>query len=289
MRSLARRILLFPLSVLAAISVSCGDSGHSPTSPGMATLSGTVISGTTASGMRPLGREMGLAGVTVRVTTSGQSTQTDGGGNFTLTGLSSGSVELSFERADIHARAHVSVAAGALNTVTIAIVGSSAVVSPRGHAGEEIEGLVSANDGSRLTVLDQRLGAMVVSTDGSTLVRSGDATIPLSQIAVGNRVHVKAVEQTDQTFLATEILLQSDKVGGSRQVSGTVSSVDASKNSFVVNAGGDVTVTTNGATRFQRRGGTATFADVQAGVNVDVSGVLQADGTVLARKVTLGG
>ena len=173
--------------------------------------------------------------------------------------------------------------------VTIAIVGSSAVVSPRGHAGEEIEGLVSVNDGSRLTVLDQRLGAVVVSTDGSTLVRSGDSTIRLSQIAVGNRVHVKAVEQSDQTFLATEILLQSDKVGGSRQVSGTVSSVDTGQKSFVVNAGGDVTVTTNGGTRFQKRGGTASFADVQVGVNVDVNGVLQGDGTVLARKVTLGG
>ena len=289
MRSLARRFPPFLLSLLAALSISCGDSGHSPTSPGMGALSGTVISGTTASGMRPLGREMGLAGVTVRVTSSGQSTQTDGGGNFTLTGLPSGSVELAFERADIHARAHVSVAAGALNMVTIAIVGSSAVVSPRGPAGEEIEGLVSVNDGSRLTVLDQRLGAVVVSTDGSTLVRSGDSTIPLSQIAVGNRVHVKAVEQSDQTFLATEILLQSDKVGGSRQVSGTVSSVDTGQKSFVVNAGGDVTVTTNGGTRFQRRGGTASFADVQVGVNVDVNGVLQGDGTVLARKVTLGG
>jgi Domain of unknown function (DUF5666)/Carboxypeptidase regulatory-like domain len=282
-------VLLGSLAVLLFNS-SCGDSDRSPTSPGMATLSGTVIRGTTTSGMQALGMEIGLAGVTVRVTSTGKSTQTDGSGNFAMTGVPAGAVELTFERADIHARATVSVAAGATNTVTIAIVGSSAVVVPRGHAGEEIEGLVSVNDGSSLTVLDQRLGAAVVHTDGSTVVRSGSSAIPLSQIAVGMRVHVKAVEQTDHTYLATEILLQSEKVGGSRQVSGTVLAVDSGNASFVVQAGaGTVTVKTDSSTTFRRRGSSASFADVTTGASVDVNGVLQADGTVLARKVTIEG
>jgi hypothetical protein len=269
---------------------SCGDSDHSPTSPGLATLSGTVIRGTSASGMQMLGMQIGLAGVTVRQAGSGNSTQTNASGNFTLTGLPGGSVELEFERADIHARGVVSVRAGGTTTVTIAIVGSSAVVAPSGHAVEEIEGLVSANDGSTLTVLDQRLGAVVVHTDGSTIVRSGDASIPLSQIQVGMRVHVKALQQEDESYLATEVRLQSDKVGGSRHVSGTVVSVDAADGSFVVNAGGaDVKVRTDSGTSFKRRGGAASFGDLAVDVSVEVNGILQADGTVLARKVTIEG
>jgi Domain of unknown function (DUF5666)/Carboxypeptidase regulatory-like domain len=293
MRSSAWTRIGLPLSGLLATLLTfsfCSDSDRSPTSPGPAVLSGTVIRGSSTLGQHALGMEMGLAGVTVSVMGTAKSTQTDGSGNFTLTGLPAGSVELGFERADIHARGRVSVMAGTTTTVTIAIVGSSAVVAPAGHAGEEIEGLVSSIDSDVLTVLDQRLGAVVVHADGSTLIRSGASAIALTQIQVGNRVHVKALKQEDQSYLATEILLQSDKVGGNRQVSGSVSSVDSGTGSFVVQSGvGTVKVETNSATTFRRRGSSATLADVTVGSSVDVNGILQSNGSVLARKVTLEG
>jgi hypothetical protein len=286
-RSLAFFFGFFPALLWLS---SCGDSNRSPTSPGQAALSGTVISGTSSSGMRPLGMEFGLAGVTVRVSSTGKSTVTDGSGNFTLTGAPTGSVELEFERADIHARGRVSLVAGRMNTVTIAILGSTATAVPRGHAGEEIEGLVSAVDGGAgtLTVLDQRLGAVVVQTDADTLIRTADTPIPLSQIQIGMRVHVKALQQPDGSFLATEVLLQSDRVGGNREVSGSVVSVSSADQSFVVQAGtGSVTVHTDSATMFKRDGGAASFSDVAAGVTVEINGILQGNGTVLARKVTI--
>jgi hypothetical protein len=234
--------------------------------------------------------ETGLADVTVSVLSTGKSARTDGSGNFRLTDVPAGSVELGFERADVHARGHVSVMAGMTTTVTIAIVGSQAVVAPGGHAGEEIEGLVSEIRSADLTVLDQRLGAVVVHTDGSTIIRTGGTTISLSDIQVGNRVHVKAMKQGDGSYLATEVMLQGDKVGGNRSVSGTVQSVDSEAGSFVVQSGvGTVTVKTDSGTSFKRRGGKATFADVTAGARVDVNGILQQDGSVLARKVTLEG
>ena len=137
-------------------------------------------------------------------------------------------------------------------------------------------------------MLDQRLGAVVVQTDADTLIRTGDTPIPLSQIQVGMRVHVKALQQTDGSFLATEVHLQSEKVGGSRKVSGSVVSVSSSDQTFVVQAGiGSVTVETNSATMFKRRGGPATFTDVAVGAMVEVNGILQGNGTVLARKVTI--
>ena len=283
-------LLLVP-ALLTVLACGDGDGGSSPTSPGPATLSGTLVRGDSAtSGFSPRSGAVGLVGVTVRATGTSASTVTDGSGTFTLTGLSAGDVQLEFERADIHARGHVFVAAGSRTTVTIAIVGDGIVTSPRGHAGEEIEGLVQALDAGAgtLTVLDQRLGAVSIVTDGNTLIRRGDTAIGLDEIAVGNRVHVKALEQEDGTFLATQVLLQNDHVGGSRSFSGSVVSIDAGDGSFVVAASAsNITVTTNASTRFHRRGGPAAFSDLAVGRGVEVRGTLQADGSVLATKVTI--
>jgi hypothetical protein len=102
------------------------------------------------------------------------------------------------------------------------------------------------------------------------------------------RVHVKALAQEDGSYLATEVLLQNEQVGGMREVSGTVSSIDSGARSFVVDAGGtSITVTTDGQTDYKKRGGTASFSDVTAGAAVEVKGILQSDGSVLARKVRL--
>ena len=287
------RYALFPLCVsvlLPVLACGDGDGDGSPTSPGgaTATLSGTLVRGTSVGSFAPRSEPIGLVGVTVRVANGSSSTVTDGAGRFTLTGLRGDEVELAFERADIHARGRVALVAGTHTTVTIAIVGDGIQTSPRGHAGEEIEGLVQAVDAGELTVLDQRLGAVTVLTDGSTLIRRGDTPIALDDIAVGNRVHVKAMEQDDGTYLATEILLQGDHVGGSRSFSGSIVSIDDGGGSFVVHANDtDITVDTNGSTRFHRRGGPASFGDLAVGGSVEVRGTLQGDGSVLATKVTI--
>ena len=290
------RIRRLPVSLLLALPAllmlsSCGDSERSPTAPSMATLQGTVILGSGVTGVRPLRGGMGLSGVTVSVAGTDKAATTDGAGNFTLTGVPVGSVELEFERADIHARGHVVLSSGT-HSMTFAIVGSTAVSTPRGHAGEEIEGLVQAIDagGGTLTVLDQRLGAVVILTDADTLVRRGDATIELSDIQIGMRVHVKALVQGDGSYLATEVLLQNERIGGMREVSGTVASVDSGAGSFVVDSGGtSVTVETDGGTMYKRRGRPGSFADVVVGASVQVKGILQGDGTILAKQVRIEG
>jgi len=250
---------------------------------------GTVVRGSGTMGATMLGAGMGLPGVTVRVVQTGRSDQTDGSGNFTLTGVPVGNVDLDFSRADINARANVHVSSG-VNAITVAVTGSTAVVVARGHAGEEIEGLVSVvNAGAgTLTVLDQRLGAVVVKTTNTTILRHGQTTMTLSQIQVGMRVHVKALLQADGTFLATEIIIQDENVGGNREVDGTVTSVNAMAMSFVVQSTGAlVTVKTDSSTTFRNRGSSASFSSVTAGVMVEAEGVLQADGSILARSVTI--
>ncbi|HJW13176.1 MAG TPA: DUF5666 domain-containing protein [Thermoanaerobaculia bacterium] len=260
-----------------------------PTGPaGSATVMGTVILGAGASGATTQGMEIGLSGVTVRVVQGGQSTVTNSSGDFTLNGVPAGTVDLQFSRADINARAPVVLTSGT-NQITAAVRGSTAVITPRGHAGEEIEGLVQANNsGGSLVVLDQRLGAVTAKADSSTLIRRGNTVIPLSQIQVGMRVHVKAMLQGDGTYLATEILLQDENVGGEREVEGTVASVDSGAKSFVVTTvSGPITVKTDSATTFKKKGSAASFSDVVMGAMVEAEGTLQADGSVLARKVTI--
>jgi hypothetical protein len=250
---------------------------------------GTVVRGGGTLGATTQGAGIGLPGVTVRVVQTGRSAQTDTSGNFMLTGVPMGNVALEFSRADINARANVQVSAGT-NAITVAVTGSTAVVVSGGHAGEEIEGLVSAvsTGAGTLTVLDQRLGAVVVETTSMTVLRHGQTSITLSQIQIGMRVHVKALLQPDNTYLATEIILQDENVGGNREVTGTVTSVNAIDMSFVVQStGAPVTVKTNSSTTFRKRGSSASFSDVTNGVPVDVEGVLQADGSILARRVTI--
>lgn len=281
-----------PAAILVSLVfglVSCGGSDRSPTGPTLATLQGTVVEGSSATTLRALRGGLGLGGVTVRVSGTDKATMTDASGNFSLTGLAVGPLELEFDRADIHARGQITLSSGGVHTMTISIVGTRAIASGIGHAGEEIEGLVQALDSGAgtLTVLDQRLGAVVVHVDADTVVRRGDAAITLSQIQVGMRVHVKALQQDDGSFLATEVLLQNQNVGGMREVSGTVSSVDSGAGTFVLDAGGgtSVTIATDGSTHYQKRGGSASFADVVAGAAVDVKGVLRPDGTILAHQV----
>ena len=285
------RSFAFSLGALAALALaaSCHESSSSPTAMGSATVSGTVILGAGTSGATTQGMEIGLSGVTVRVVQGGPSAVTDASGNFTLNGVPAGTVDMEFVRSDINARAPVVLASGT-NQITAAVHGSKAVITPRGHAGEEIEGLVQSPSagGSSLVVLDQRLGAVTVKTDSSTLIRRGNTVIPLSQIQTGMRVHVKAMLQADGTYLATEILLQGEKVGGEREAEGTVASIDSGAMSFVVTtAAGPITVKTDSSTKFKKKGSSASFSDIAVGAMVEAEGTLQADGSILAGKVTI--
>ena len=285
------RAAVLTLGALAALAliVSCHESSSSLTVGGSATVSGTVILGAGTSGATTQGMEIGLSGVTVRVVQGGPSAVTDASGNFTLNGVPAGTVDMEFARSDINARAPVVLASGT-NQITAAVHGSTAVITPRGHAGEEIEGLVQSINagGGSLVVLDQRLGAVTAKTDSSTLIRRGNTVIPLSQIQTGMRVHVKAMLQGDGTYLATEILLQDENIGGEREVEGSVASVDAGAKSFVVTTvSGPITVKTDASTTFKKKGSTATFSDVVVGAMVEAEGVLQSDGSILARKVTI--
>ena len=169
-------------------------------------------------------------------------------------------------------------------------------VSPRGHSGEEIEGLVQSVDGTAgtLTVADQRLGTLNVTTSASTEIRHGGTAIPLAQIQVGWRVHVKGSLQADGTYAATEITVQDEGNGGGggggeTEVQGTIQSIDSVGMSFTVQEqdGTVVTVDTDASTVFTMGGQPASFSDLATGQMVEVEGTTQTDGSVLASHVSI--
>jgi hypothetical protein len=282
--------LVFAVSVLSGCS-----SNETPTSPDAgATLSGTVVSGT-SRGLAPLGIAAGLQGVTVRVAPNGASTQTDANGEFLLKNVPHGSVELHFDRADLHAKGTLSVSAGATLVVTVSIVDSSAVIVAGGHAGEEIEGLILSVDaaGKGLKVQDQRLGTVQISVTDTTVIRHGQTSIALADLVVGWRVHVKAMLGTDGVYVATEVIVQDENTGGgggdptTQTANGHIESIDAGAKSFVVLKanGGHGTVMTDGSTTFKKHGQSIGFDALAVGNQVECQGTPQTDGSILARQV----
>jgi len=236
---------LISLVLLAGsfLAAGCSDS-ESPTSPGgTAQLSGTLIGGSGASGIRPQSSNGPLPNVTVTVVSTGRSTQTDAGGNFTLGSVPAGRVKLKLKGAAVDANVTVELEAYTAVSVVIAASGSSATVVSQtqvGHVGEEIEGIVQTVDaaGQSLTVYSQRLGTVTVTTTASTVIRKGQTAVALADIQSGWRVHVKAALQSDGTYLAAEIIVQNTDGGGDETFNGEIEGIVQTVNG----PGGSLTV-----------------------------------------------
>ena len=190
----------------------------------------------------------------------------------------------------------------------VSVPGAGAAPAPSfGHLGEEIEGLVTAVDGTAgtLSVDDQRLGPLVLTVDASTVIRHGWTIIALADIVAGARVHAKASPQTGGVFLAGVIFVQNNGNGSGSgsgpgsgsgaegsdtesEIQGTVKSIDCGSNTMTVTTdSGDVTVTFDSSTQFfGKKHAVAACADVAVGDTVEVEGTAQSDGSVLASKVS---
>lgn len=234
-----RASLIASLFLFAVFLITCRESNmSSPTSPRSATVTGTVVSGDETAGT--IGSGGGLAGVTVRVARTGQSTQTDGSGNFTIAGVPAGDQELQFSRGNVNGRATISMAGGSTLSITAVLSRRSGVVvrprgnqnphdptttqtvtetpgpgtptpgtpTPRSNTVEQIEGIVTGNSGGTLTIFDQRLGTVVVNITGSTIIRKGQMPVSLTDVLIGMRVHVMALMDGTGAFTALQVIVQ---------------------------------------------------------------------------------
>ena len=330
MTTRARALQWFLVAVLAASTVACGNS--SPTGPS-GTSGGAVISGrvnVTGSAAATVAARLPLAvavwagaGVVPRASTTSStvtvtivgtdvSTTVDGGGNFTLTGVPPGTVQLRFQGQGADATLTISgVEADDRLQITVTLNGNSARLDGREKTsggngngngnngngnngnGVDVNGrIASIDDGARTL----RVNGTTVLVTGSTVIRHGNRTLRFSDLRVGDHVQVKGA-RNGSMVTASEVKVEQGGNGGDdddgdddddddrddvvrTELRGTVSLLTGLCPGLTMTIAGS-RVVTNAATRFQD----VTCGTLRNEMRVVVEGIRRNDGSVLATKI----
>jgi Domain of unknown function (DUF5666) len=137
-------------------------------------------------------------------------------------------------------------------------------------------------------------GRTIVTDSTTHILRGEDTRITLADLAVGDTVKVEGAVQADSSVLAHRIAVGSeddDNDQGNEHeqeagvaLHGVIDSI-AAPDLFV----GGRTIVTDSTTTIERADSQVTLADLAAGDTVDVKGMVQADSSVLARYIEVGG
>ncbi len=303
------------LAILLSVGlfVACGKtsstmpSDATPSAATGATISGSILGGGSSS---TTSSSTG-GGLTVTVVGTSITAAVDGSNHFTLTGIpGGGDVQLRFRGASTDATVTVSAVGTTDNfTITVTVNGTSATLnsdSRHGNQGgngnpnepqQQIEGIITAipptTPAASFTVAGQ-----TVQTNASTVFVQDDTPKKFTDLKVGLRVHVKG-NPTATGFLATRVELQVGDNDNEAEVSGKIVSRTGTAPNLTLVVG-TTTIHTNASTAFGHSGGddvvasgddknkttTFDFTSLQVGVAIDVEGVRQADGSILATKIS---
>ncbi len=288
---------------------TAGTETSSPTPPSStmgATISGLVSSGasTNMAGMIPMGAS-GLAGVTIAVSGTSLRVTSDGGGNFTLTGVPSGTIRLQFsggangevEIDDIDEHERI--------TLVVHASGSGMEIDLEEREGgpeSQLEGkIASVNTGAHTFVIN----GITVSVPDSASIAHGSSSLTFSALVVGARVHVKG-SKSGSTITATRIEVQQsggpgpgngngngngggngddndddDNPGAAQEVefTGTVSSLGGACPALTFTAAAR-SVTTTSSTNFR-----TDCSAIHNGLKVEVKGTATGNGPVTATRI----
>jgi len=159
------------------------------------------------------------------------------------------------------------------------------IQNDEGGGAVELSGAIGALTGSCPQVSFTLKGSRVAT--GTSTTFTGAGCVALKN---GVEVEVKATKQSDGTVLATKVWVEEEKKDTPYNGSGTIGSLSGScpVTSFMlspttITSGSTVKIYTNSATVFSGAG----CAGLKNGVKVEVKGTTQADGVVLATKVTV--
>ena len=166
------------------------------------------------------------------------------------------------------------------------------IVQPKGEddgpQAREYEGTVRSVTPAQLVIADGRGTELTFVLNGTTVVRKGDAAGTLADLAVGQRVHVKASVGADETKTALSAVIQrNEEHPAVREFEGTVSRVSATELVVADSHRVDVTFVLAATTVVRRGDATATVADLAVGQRVHVKASVAADGTKTAVLVTI--
>jgi hypothetical protein len=221
----ANRFVVAGAFLAATISIgACGGDNKvaSPTQPTSTSISnpaantGAVIAGTVVgfSGTPSAAFSTRATGLTVTVTGSNVSSAVDDSGRFELRGVPGGHVELHFSGRSTDARLSLdNVAEHDAIEIVVRVNGTTAEIEDNHRQGAdnrvEIEGTVADVN---LTAGTLRIRDAVVTVPATATIRHGSTTMKLSDIRVGDRVHVKGMT-TGTTTVASEVEVQNEHGG----------------------------------------------------------------------------
>jgi hypothetical protein len=265
-------------------SPSPAESGPAPTAT-TAVIHGTVGGGTSAS----LFETTNGAGAGMTVTVQGTTITTTviGAGQFQLANVPAGTTVLVFNGVGANAQLNIGqLLAGQTVTIKVVINGvDDATLEDKIQGSDrEIEGRIESITGSTLKVAGR-----TVTIGASTVIRHGETTMTVSQLAVGQRVHVKGtITGTGETATtaATLILVQNMNTSIGVNLQGTVSGLSGTAAAFQFVVDGR---TVKGTTATEFKGGKSpSFTELANGGQVHVKGSQQ-NGFVQAESITLQG
>jgi hypothetical protein len=285
-----RTLRAVALMVAALSAVACSQNEANVTSGyGNSTVSGQVVPVDDLAGTPAAGIEVSALGTGITVVT-------DAEGRFQMFGVPSEQFDLAFKRADGVA-ATLGVTGNDRN-LTIELSKRVAAKSRRrgvGHPGAEIEGIVKEVSADKIVVTDSRSKLDLDSAiDENTVIRKGNQDLTIEDIAVGDRVHVKA-KHVDGARVAVEIKLQ-NKAGeeegdddgeetNSVTANGIVQEVGDSYLVVLTADGRTIRVNVDENTQIKRRGREFALADMKPGDRAESLGTRVDDTTILARKI----
>lgn len=196
-----QRLILLAIGMIALFGCSGGDSITG--AAGERSIAGKIVPSGDLTGSSP-------SGITVRASGQGVEAMSGPDGSFVLTGLPDGTVSIQFVRTSDGVNASLQVMPG-VTQVTVALQKSSATVQGQidGQPKVELEGLITAISSSSITVNDASRKMDVTSKITSeTVIRKGNTRLTPADLEVGDRVHVRARVESDDSLTAMEILHQ---------------------------------------------------------------------------------
>ena len=317
MSSTIRQAALWVVMVaLALAATACGDGAGTAVNPagpsgvGASSTSGAVITGrvnnvaSVPSGVAAADRSS-ASGISAKATTNftvtvvgtSVTSQVDGAGQFALTGVPPGTVQLRFSGPGADAILTLTgVEADDRIEINVTLNGNRARLDSDRRSsssnGVLVNGVITGLNTSNRTVQADGQTVVVPTT---AVIRHGNRTLLFTDLRIGDHIQVKGT-RAGTTVTASEVKVEPRQGNGGRdddddeddeddddrdEISGTVSGLSGNCPSIVFTVRGTV-VRTNGATDFRDA-----CSRILNGVRAEVRGTRDANGQLLATRVEL--
>lgn len=198
-----RNLTLIAMIVALTATFGCQETATITGSVGERQVVGTIVPTGDLTGSEP-------TGIRVKVRAQGIEAVSASDGSFVLTGLPDGALELQFLRESDGIDATLLLWPG-VDEVTVELEKSRAHTRRRSARAPRIqlEGLITEITAESITVLDaSRKMEVTCVIDEDTVIRKGYRELTTDDLAVDDRVHVRARPGEDDTLIAEEIKLQ---------------------------------------------------------------------------------